>query len=331
MHMQPFFSVIVPVYNCRKYIRKCIESVIEQTYESWELLLVDDGSTDGSGEICDSFRHDARVKVLHQDNAGELVSRTNGAAAASGQYQICLDADDYFDENCLETVKKAIDASGCDLVIFGLRHVGREKGEYRCRLEPRKKYSQREILEEVIETTNHSLCNKAIRMDKVRQAARSRFKRNLITNLDYAQIIPILCIIDTGYVIDDVLYNYRIRWDSSSHSYKAQKLFDMNVSTEYVIWKLKNEGLLDASIYDKVNLAYLKVLGIVLLRLFSEGKISKEDCRKMHRSKAYINSANVEMPKNFDRNKFIILRLFRCRQYWALRWYVKLSKACKLA
>ena len=70
--MSPYFSIITPVYNSQKYLRKCIESVLEQTYSSWELILIDDGSTDASGKICDSFCNDTRIKVIHQENAGAL-------------------------------------------------------------------------------------------------------------------------------------------------------------------------------------------------------------------------------------------------------------------
>lgn len=133
--MQPFFSIVTPVYNCRRYIRKCIESVINQTYESWELILVDDGSTDFSGDICDSYCCcDSRRKVIHQDNVGELNSRINGLAMAKGVYELGLDADDYLDKKCLETIKRAIDISGSDMIFFGLRFCGGQKGVIRCTL-----------------------------------------------------------------------------------------------------------------------------------------------------------------------------------------------------
>ena len=95
--MSPYFSIITPVYNSQKYLRKCIESVLEQTYSSWELILIDDGSTDASGKICDSFCNDTRIKVIHQENAGALSSRIRGIQLASGKYQLGLDSDDYLD------------------------------------------------------------------------------------------------------------------------------------------------------------------------------------------------------------------------------------------
>lgn len=317
--MLPFFSIITPVYNCKKYIKKCIESVINQTYTSWELILIDDGSTDGSGEICDSFCYDSRIQVIHQDNAGAFNSRIRGIEIAKGEYELGLDADDYLDRNCLETVKKAIDISGSDLIFFGFRFVGTQRGVGRCTLISGKEYSQKEILKEVIEKTNHSLYNKAIKMNKIKQAQYSGLKRRLSINLDYAQIIPVLCNIDTGYVIDDILYNYRIYGSSISHSSNVQHIFDTGLVTEYVIHKLKSASLMDAEIYNKIYLAYLKMISFRLLRLFSNKGISKEDCKKIHKSNVYIRSKRAELIKNFDKYEFMILKLFRYRQYWALK------------
>ena len=323
--MSPYFSIITPVYNSQKYLRKCIESVLEQTYSSWELILIDDGSTDASGKICDSFCNDTRIKVIHQENAGALSSRIRGIQLASGKYQLGLDSDDYLDSNCLETIKKAIDISGSDLIFFGFRLVGRQHEICKCTLASGKIYTQREILEQVIENTNHSLSNKAIRMDKVKQARYFNLKKNLSINLDYAQIISILGHIKTGYVIDDVLYNYRLYESSLSHSCKVQHILDTGYVTEYVLHQLKIVGLLDTSMYDKVYLAYLKMISHRLMRLFANRSISKEDCRMIHKSKVYIRSKTMETLENLGEYNFQILRLFRRRQYWILRWMGKRS------
>ena len=90
-------SIIVPVYNAEKYIDECIQSVLCQTYAAWELLLVDDGSTDNSGNICDKYaREDIRIKVLHQKNQGVSVARNVALDWAKGDYIIFLDSDDFW-------------------------------------------------------------------------------------------------------------------------------------------------------------------------------------------------------------------------------------------
>lgn len=322
--MTPFFSIITPVYNCKRFIKKCIQSVLNQSYDFWELILIDDGSTDGSGEICDSYCYDKRIKVIHQNNAGALVSRINGINIAKGIYELGLDADDYLDKDCLLTIKNAIDISGCDLIFFAARYIGSQKGILKCTLDVGTKYSKKEILKEVIKNTNHALWNKAIRMDKVKQARYNGLNKRLSINLDYAQIIPILCNIDAAYVIENVLYNYRVYENSISHACKVQHIFDTAIVTKYVIYKLKEFSLLDIEIYNMIYQAYLEMIGFRILKLFCEKNISKKDCKDIHKSRIYINSKKVESLKNFKRFDFIILKLFRYKQYWAIKFITKM-------
>ena len=92
-------SVIVPVYNAEKYLKKCLLSVINQTYKDWELILVDDGSTDKSPQIIDNIgKRDARIKVIHQKNAGPGVARNHGLEIAMGDYIVFLDSDDFIEK-----------------------------------------------------------------------------------------------------------------------------------------------------------------------------------------------------------------------------------------
>lgn len=95
-------SIICPVYNCEQYIEKCIQSIIDQTYSEWELIIVDDGSTDGSGLICDRYadKYD-KIKVIHQKNGGISCARNVGLQYAIGEYIFFIDADDYFEEEFL--------------------------------------------------------------------------------------------------------------------------------------------------------------------------------------------------------------------------------------
>lgn len=101
-------SVIVPVYNVKDYLVKCVTSILEQTYTNFELLLVDDGSSDGSGEICDSFiAHDNRVKPIHISNSGVSRARNIGIEVASGQWICFIDSDDWVEKNMLEKLLNA--------------------------------------------------------------------------------------------------------------------------------------------------------------------------------------------------------------------------------
>lgn len=103
----PLITVIVPVYNVEKYLRRCLDSVISQTYQNLEIICVDDGSIDDSGKICDQYAvRDARIKVIHQENQGLSAARNRGLDAAEGEYIAFVDSDDYILE---DMYKKMLD------------------------------------------------------------------------------------------------------------------------------------------------------------------------------------------------------------------------------
>lgn len=115
-------SVIVPVYNVEKYLREALDSVCKQTYRNWELILVDDGSTDRSGVICDEYaEQDSRIRVFHTINRGVSCARNLGIENASGHWISFMDSDDYLHENCLE---KLVDHSkDMDMVVYSTQNV----------------------------------------------------------------------------------------------------------------------------------------------------------------------------------------------------------------
>lgn len=113
-----FFSVIIPVYNVEKYLKECVDSILNQTFSDYELILVDDGSTDGSPQICDDYAAiDSRVKVIHNKNGGASAARNTGMKAAQGEYIINIDSDDYFLTN--DVFEKIYNCSNNkDIILF---------------------------------------------------------------------------------------------------------------------------------------------------------------------------------------------------------------------
>ena len=112
-------SVIVPVYNVEKYLRQCLDSVLNQTYTDFEMILVDDGSTDASGKICDDYaQKDSRITVIHKENGGQSIARNMGMDATRGEYIYFLDSDDYIREDALEKLVSALEKTGADFVFF---------------------------------------------------------------------------------------------------------------------------------------------------------------------------------------------------------------------
>ena len=119
-------SVIVPVYNVEKYLRKCVDSILNQTYTDFELLLVDDGSTDECPQICDDYAAcDPRVRVIHKPNGGLISARNKGIFAARGDYVCILDGDDWALENMLQFIHDTVSGSPelPDMVLFAAHNV----------------------------------------------------------------------------------------------------------------------------------------------------------------------------------------------------------------
>lgn len=160
-------SVIIPIYNVELYLNKCIESVLNQTYTNLEVILVNDGSTDRSGEICDSYcKIDKRVKVIHQKNGGPALARNRGLRIAKGEYIGFIDSDDYMAEDMYETLLSCmqddVDITCCGRICVFPK--GRREIYY---LSKKKKYTQEEALSEVllVRKISSSVCTKLFRRE----------------------------------------------------------------------------------------------------------------------------------------------------------------------
>lgn len=131
METSVIISVVVPIYNAERYIRQCIVSIIRQSYKNWELLLVDDGSKDKSGVICDEIAsEDGRLRVIHQDNAGELGARATGVRNANGKWLYFVDADDELHPDALTEIAKQIDED-VDMIVHEYDLTGKiSRNEY---------------------------------------------------------------------------------------------------------------------------------------------------------------------------------------------------------
>lgn len=152
----PFFSIVIPVYNTEKELGRCVDSVIAQTFHDFEVILVDDGSTDSSGEICDRYAaQDHRIKTIHKQNGGCSAARNTGIRTAIGDYLLFVDSDDMWDDvNALKDIKRIIDDNAeivIDTVCFGVS-IYNEDGKL---VKIRKPVTYNLILEDKYQAVKH--------------------------------------------------------------------------------------------------------------------------------------------------------------------------------
>jgi len=118
--LEELISVIVPVYNVARYLNKCMKSIVNQTYKNLEIILINDGSTDNSGEICDEWKErDRRIKVMHKENTGVADTRNVGVERSVGRYITFVDSDDYIDEDFIENLYTYLVENNTDIVTSG--------------------------------------------------------------------------------------------------------------------------------------------------------------------------------------------------------------------
>lgn len=229
--MMVIVSIIIPVYNTKNYIKFALQSVLRQTYRNWELILIDDGSTDGSSVICDEYKtKDKRIHVVHKLNSGVSETRNRGLEVATGKYVLFLDADDYWTDNTfLENFVTLAEENNLDLVRGEYTAVdtnGREL--YRSKIDTKKQISQNLLLDSVAFLDNViqrefflPLC--LIRRDIIGDL-RFNTSRSFLEDLEFfVQILlqPLKC-----YYTPVYFYAYRKHALSASNNFNKKRLAD---------------------------------------------------------------------------------------------------------
>lgn len=204
---RPLISVVMPVYNVEKYLREAVESVLRQTYSSWELILVDDGSTDSSGSLCDAWtEHDERIHVIHKKNGGLSSARNAGMALAKGEWIMFPDSDDIIADHTLETMLRCAD--DVDVVICTLEEFPK-KITYRAFESPRRYASFAETAKDFCRLHGKhvfsSACTKLYRRERIQMSFDEsvRHMEDLLFNLEFLPTCRGICI------LPDVMYFYR--------------------------------------------------------------------------------------------------------------------------
>lgn len=271
------FSVIVPIYKVEKYLKRCIDSVLTQTFDDYELILVDDGSTDACPAICDEYaKQDSRIKVIHKENGGLVSARQAGIRIAQGEYVFNLDGDDALLPEALESAQKLIRETGADMVCFGYRNYmdGQvadlvedlvDEGLY-DREGIQKHIAPKLLSDENMQHIFYFSCMKAVRRELVRKHLLN-VDPVISHGEDIACMVPCYLDAETVYMSKKPVYLYTIRTDSLSSTFKVGQVAQVEavVSGLHKIKENKPEG------FDEQIARYSCFMCFVILASAAEG------------------------------------------------------------
>lgn len=249
-HNNPVFSIIVPVYNVAKYLPQCIESILNQDFQDFELILVDDGSPDNSGEICDYYQQmDARVRVIHKTNGGLVSARIAGIQGSSGGYIFNVDGDDMIEKGILSRVAQIIAQYSPDVISFGYQTIDENLLVSFPHVDPLQDgFHGREKLESIYakllydnNSTNFNACSciqysiwSKIFKKSLIYPIQTQIPTDIARGEDVATVMTAICKCNSLYVAHLVGYKYRIQSASMTHTFKPGVFPKLLLLLEYL-------------------------------------------------------------------------------------------------
>jgi glycosyltransferase involved in cell wall biosynthesis len=264
-------SVIVPVYNAESTLQSCVESILKQSYRNFELILVDDGSTDNSPVLCDEYaQQDSRVTVIHIKNSGTFQARKQGAKRAVGKILTFSDADDWLEENTFEAALQILCKYDPDILAYAYDCGGRvEKHLYGEGL-----YCKKEIKNIIIpgmmydfshgrRKLNPSLCCKLIKKQLFAKVTES-VKDRVTLGEDALVTYPAVCMAESIFVCNKALYHYRVNSFSCTQTYPLERILEIKAFRDNMLRLFDGMDLLDQMRYQVEN--YVRSFLAVMVR-----------------------------------------------------------------
>ncbi len=256
------FSIVVPVYNVEKYIKKCLDSIKNQTFTDFEVLLVDDCGQDSSVEIIENYaKEDNRFKIIHHEhNQGVAQARNTAFDAAQGEYLVCVDPDDWINERALEKIYEGFEKSNADSVWFNSCVFNEKFNNYSQNIMPTHKFLNHtgivEITPERLLKCTDYVWDKAYRRSKINELGMRFPIVNAFEDCEF--YFKLFTQIRSIYYINEMLYIYRIRQGSlvtegQKGNVKLEDLFNVDKNIyDYIIEK---------NIFDEQKNNYLFLIG----------------------------------------------------------------------
>lgn len=314
MGKKPRFSILVAAYNVEKYIGECLDSLLVQTFNDYEVVVIDDGSTDETNRICRRYSElEEKIKLFSWENHGLVMSRRLGISMALGEYILFLDADDYHIGNSLERINKSLkENKEPDIMMFRFefRYANGDKKESTLFENiTYHKTNKRQLFCDLVHNYeyNHLWC-KVIKRQVILQDTCDYEKfAHIKLGEDLLQTIPVFDIAENVSICSHVCYGYRILENSMSHNFNEKQLYDISEVYRYFEnYISKHHKDYDNVIQELYSAYVLKMIG--LLRELWESSLTLEEKKRL--SKIICNfrmfNNNVHLSNNLPlQNKML--------------------------
>lgn len=334
----PFFSILIPVYNVEKYLPACLESVLRQSFMDYEIILVDDGSKDTSGQICDKYAamYSEIIHVQHKPNQGLISARRAGLKLANGQYICFLDSDDCWLDNTLSRLHEVIRSTGSDVILYRWCRID-EHGNTLQDTDPAVfsksgPIDKRIVFERMLSTSGlNSFCTKCCKRELFDLDADYSRYYTIQNGEDLIQSLPVLYQAKTFYYLAEELYQYRVNTGSITHTYQKCQYKTLEVLRPLLFTYLQKMSM---DTEDNINIffdMYIKILWDNLEALFR----GVHDTAQRHlilneikgysfvqKARKYLSNSSLNVMKRMG-----LMMFYSCNNA-ELEWYMKFYLSC---
>lgn len=331
-------TVVVPVYNVEKYLERCLNSVVKQTYTNLEILLIDDGSTDCCSKICDEWaKKDNRIRVVHKKNAGLGMARNTGIDKATGKYICFFDSDDYIDSRTIEHATQILEKEKADLAVFGYFDISNNGEIVQTHIPVEKievykgKQIQKELLKKSLERKKYDInlsAWSALYSMKMIRDTNWKFvsERNIISE-DVYSLMEFYGNLNKVVLLNEALYYYCENEGSLTHTFVENRFKRINH------FYIECTALADRMNYDievKKALAHPYIANIIgALKLLVDSQLEEKEKNKIIKNllndRVFIKALDNINTSNESIQRKILFFFMKTKMHIVCKWIIKLK------
>lgn len=324
--MQPLISVIIPVYRVEEYLNACVDSVLAQTYQNFEIILVNDGSPDNCPQICDGYAmQDNRIRVIHKENGGLSSARNAGIEVANGELIAFVDSDDIWSPLFLERLYDAIEATVADIAVCSFQRFVDINEISTAEYVKTQCLSRREAFECLFDGRNENMVVAPNKLYRKKLFEKLRYPVGMIHEDEYV-IHELIGASDKVAWVDEVHYFYRTNLNSITGAKFSLKRLDELLAKEKRISWFSEHGMHDLA--ERTKLVYLNNL----MRLYrtvqhetEDKNVAKQECRKLYEK--FCSNYSAELKHKMSRITKLRSALFKlCPKAYSAIEYARLKR-----